>query len=106
MNEMVSTYTIITPPGWYQSIVVLRMSCNELDLYPGFVDVQARSVFCESYLAKSWNSPSKSHMELAAQPVAIPEAYLEPIPEIPTFQAFEPIKPNLKSCFEAPPPKP
>lgn len=45
MNEMTSTYTIITPPGWYQSIVVLRMSCDELDLYPGFVDVQARRGF-------------------------------------------------------------
>lgn len=32
----------MTPPGWYQSIMTLKMSCARLDIYPGFIDVQSR----------------------------------------------------------------
>lgn len=35
-------YTIVTPPGYFQSVMTLKMSCGKTDIYPGFIDVQSR----------------------------------------------------------------
>lgn len=35
-------FKLRTPPGWYQSVMTLKMSCGWTDLYPGFVDVVSR----------------------------------------------------------------
>ncbi|KAH7694871.1 hypothetical protein AAVH_38077, partial [Aphelenchoides avenae] len=35
-------YTILTPPGYFQWVMTLKMSCGRSDVYQGFIDVQSR----------------------------------------------------------------
>ncbi|KAH7708353.1 hypothetical protein AAVH_24390 [Aphelenchoides avenae] len=43
-------FKLRTPPGWYQSVMTLKMSCGWTDLYPGFVDVVSRRAMSSAEL--------------------------------------------------------
>lgn len=57
-------FELESPPGTYQTVVALRMTCNGIDIYPGFIDIRARCAGCKN----------ESHMLYSAgtaQPVSL-----------------------------------
>lgn len=43
-------YVLRTPPGWYQAVMTLKMTCGRAQLYPGFVDIRSRQAASTDWL--------------------------------------------------------